>query len=128
MTFFYTCFVHLKPFKQELAKLLDCKIMSIFLKHTVLGRDTGQTLTYKSHIKQTAAKVQARNNLLSRLVGTKWGLASLSFEYQPWHFAYAPAEYCTPIWSRSTHTKKLDGMLNNSMCLTSGCIRSTPTE
>ena len=32
---FYTCCVNIKPFKQELAKLLDCKMMPIFLKHPV---------------------------------------------------------------------------------------------
>ena len=38
----------------------------------------------------------------------------------------APAEYCTPVWSASSHTPKLDTELNASMRLVSGTVKSTP--
>jgi len=39
----YTCCVNLKLFKQELPKLLDCKMMSHFLKHPVFLVDSFST-------------------------------------------------------------------------------------
>jgi len=35
------------------------------------------------------------------------------------------AEYCCPVWQRSTHVNPVDAQLHSSMCLISGTIRST---
>ena len=42
--------------------------------------------------------------------------------------ANAPAEYCAPVWCRSSHTSKIDEALNNFMRLVSGYLTSTPVE
>jgi len=39
---------------------------------------------------------------------------------------YSVAEYCCPVWQRSTHVSLVDAQLHSSMCLSSGTIRSTP--
>ena len=39
---------------------------------------------------------------------------------------FTPAEYCSPVWSRSAHTGQLDVSLNEAMRLISGCLRNTP--
>ena len=41
---------------------------------------------------------------------------------------YSAAEYCAPVWCRSSHTKKLDTMLNSAMRTVSGCLRATPVN
>ena len=38
LAYFCTSCANLKSFEQELAKLLDCKMMSIFLKHPAFSR------------------------------------------------------------------------------------------
>ena len=74
-------------------------------------------LTFKCHLTQTAAKVQARNNLIRRLAGTTWGANYNTLK-----------EYCAPVWCNSAHTRLVDRALNESMRIVSGCIRSTPVE
>ena len=73
--------------------------------------------------------VNARCNLLRRLAGTKWGAHFDVLQTSTTALAFAPAEYCSPVWCRSAHTHRLDAAryMNNSLRLVSGCIRSTPT-
>ena len=73
-------------------------------------------------------KVNARCNLLRRLAGTKWGAHFDVLQTSTTALAFAPAEYCSPVWCRSAHTHRLDAALNNGLRLVSGCIRSTPTS
>ena len=40
---------------------------------------------------------------------------------------YSAAEYASPAWCRSTHTRKLDVALNNTMRIITGCMRPTET-
>jgi len=39
---------------------------------------------------------------------------------------YSVAEYCYPVWARSSFTHQVNYQLNSSMCLITGCLRSTP--
>ena len=41
---------------------------------------------------------------------------------------YSTAEYCTPVWCRSTHTCLIDSILNDALRIVTGCLRATPTE
>ena len=40
---------------------------------------------------------------------------------------YNAAEYASPAWCRSTHTRKLDVALNDTLRILTGCIRPTET-
>ena len=66
--------------------------------------------------------------LLRRLASTKWGAHFDVLQTSTTAFAFAPAEYCSPVWCRSANTHRLDAALNNGFRLVSGCIRSTPTS
>lgn len=73
------------------------------------------------------------NNLFSieflyLLAGNRWGADFTTLRTSAIALCYSVAEYCSPIWSHSTHCKKVDVSLNNCMRLISGCIKSTPTE
>ncbi|KAG5897660.1 hypothetical protein JTB14_024489 [Gonioctena quinquepunctata] len=37
------------------------------------------------------------------------------------------AEYCAPVWYRSSHTNKIDVQLNESMRIITGTVKPTPT-
>ena len=86
-----------------------------------------RSLTYAKHLAQLSMKVNARCNLLRRLAGTKWGAHFGVLQTSTTALAFAPAEYCSPVWCRSAHTHRLDAALNNGLRLVSGSIRSTPT-
>jgi len=42
--------------------------------------------------------------------------------------AFAPAEYCAPVWCGSAHTKHINVALNESMSVITGCLRRTPSS
>ena len=95
------------------------------LKYTGVTLD--RSLTYTKHLSQLSVKVNAPCNLLRRLAGTKWGAHFDVLQTSTTALAFAPAEYCSPVWCRSAHTHRLDAALNNGLRLVSGCIQSTPT-
>ena len=92
-----------------------------------LGVTLDRSLTYTKHLSQLSMKVSARCNSLRRLAGTEWGAHFDVLQTSTTALAFAPAEYCSPVWCRSAHTHRLDAALNNGLRLVSGCIRSTPT-
>lgn len=71
-------------------------------------------------LKNTAAKLTTRNNILHKLCGTTWADTLCTSALG---LVYSSAEYCAPVWMNSAHTKKIDVQLNNTM----RTIRSTPT-
>ncbi len=93
---------------------------------TYLGVTLDRSLTYHDHLKKTAAKVSSRNNLLSKLAGTSWGARAQTLKTTALALCYSAAEYCAPVWSRSSHTKLVDVQLNTSMRIITGTLRSTP--
>ncbi|KAL0193893.1 hypothetical protein M9458_012189, partial [Cirrhinus mrigala] len=93
---------------------------------TYLGVTLDRSLSYHDHLKKTAAKVSSQNNLLSKLAGTSWGARAQTLKTTALALCYSTAEYCAPVWSRSSHTKLVDIQLNTSMCIITGTIRSTP--
>ena len=59
-------------------------------------------------------------------VGTTWGAHFDVLQTSTTALAFAPAEYCSPVWCRSAHTHRLDAALTYGLRLVPGCIRSTP--
>ncbi len=109
--------------------------LNIFLKGQRIEHDPNpmylsvtldRSLTYHDHLKKTAAKVSSRNNLLSKLAGTSWGARAQTLKTTALALCYSAAEYCAPVWSRSSHTKLVDVQLNMSMRIITGTLRSTP--
>src|ERR1043165_1980628 len=77
-------------------------------------------------MKKTAAKVGTRNNLLGKLAGSSWGANAPTLRSSALALCYSTAEYCAPVWARSSHTHLLDVELNTSMRIISGTLRPTP--
>ena len=71
--------------------------------------------------------ISSRNLEHSRVSPSSWGAHFDVLQTSTTALAFAPAEYCSPVWCRSAHTHRLDAALNNGLRLVSGCIRSTPT-
>ena len=70
----------------------------------------------------------ARNNFIRCLSGSTWGANAKTLRTAALAIVYSSAEYATPVWSRSSHTKKLDVSLNDTMRIITGCVKSTPTH
>ena len=85
-----------------------------------------RSLTYKKHLRTLKQKVFSRVAVVRKLPGINWGTSFDTLRTFATALVYAPAEYCSPVWCQSTHTKTLDVPLNESMRIVSGCIRFTP--
>ena len=93
-----------------------------------LGVKLDRTLSYRSHILSTKAKVNARNNILRKLTNSKWGCTHYTLRTSTLALCYTAAEYACPVWSRSVHASKLDPALNNACRTITGCLKSTNTR
>ena len=58
-------------------------------------------------------------NIIQKLAGSSWGSSALSL-------VYSTAEYCCPVWSHSTHVKKVDTTINSCLRLITRTRKSTP--
>ena len=95
---------------------------------TYLGVTLDLSLTYCKHLQKTTANVPARCNLLKALATVNWGADFNTLRTFAVSLCYSVAEHCSLVWSGSVHCTKLGVSLNECMRLTSGCIKSTPTE
>jgi len=93
-----------------------------------LGINWDRSLTFKHHIEQLKSEVSARESLVKRLAGTKWGASYRALRISALALVYAPAEYCAPVWCRSSHSHKADVVLNGAMRTITGCLKSTPVS
>ncbi|KAE9532084.1 hypothetical protein AGLY_010286 [Aphis glycines] len=93
-----------------------------------LGITLDRTLSFKTHLENTAAKLNSRNNIIHKLCGTSWGASAHTLRCSALGLVYPVAEYCASVWLNSAHVAKVDTQLNTTMRLISGTIKSTPTH
>ena len=87
-----------------------------------------RTLSYKEHIRKTRAKVSTRNSLLRQLTNSKWGAHPSTLRTSALALCYSAAEYACPAWSTSSHSHKLDPILNETCRIVTGCIKTTSVQ
>ena len=79
-----------------------------------------------SHICVRSTVLIFQTNLLMKLAGSSWGANANTLRSFALALCYSVAEYCCPVWQRSTHVSLVDAQLHSSMRLISGIVRSTP--
>jgi len=90
-----------------------------------LGKCLDRSLSFRTHLHTLNKKVSSRVALIKQLAGVGWGASFKAQRTSCLALAFSPAEYCAPVWCRSAHTKHIDVSLNKSMCVITGCLRST---
>ena len=85
-----------------------------------------RTLSFAQHTKNVKAKVAARNSLLGKLANSNWGADPKTLRTTALALSYSSAEYCSAVWARSCHAKKVDPELNNACRVVTGQLRPTP--
>lgn len=91
-----------------------------------LGITLDRTLSYKKHLTNLAAKLKSRNNILHKLAGTTWGADAETLRTTALSLVYSTAEYCASVWLNSPHVGKVDVVLNQTMRIIAGAIKTTP--
>ena len=61
-------------------------------------------------------------------MGSGWGAGAKTLRIATLSLVYSTAEYCAPVWCRSAHTRLIDSVLNDALCIVTGCLRPTPTD
>ena len=79
------------------------------------------------HTHTLKKKVSSRVALIKRLADVGWRASFKALRTSRLALAFAPAEYCAPVWCRSAHIKHIDVPLNESMYVVTGYLRSTPS-
>ena len=87
-----------------------------------------RTVSYKQHIHNTKMKVATSNNLLKKLVSSKWRTNTSTTRTTTLAMCYSIAEYVAPVWARSSHTDILDPKLNRAWRAIAGCLKSIYVE
>ena len=82
-------------------------------------------LTFCQHLENLSAKTSARVTLIHHLSGTTWGALTRTLRTSTQALVFSAAEYCSPVWCRSSQTKKLDTMLNTTLRTVSSCLCAT---
>ena len=105
---------------------------SKFLKHEdhplYLGVTLDRSLTFNQHLQKVTAKTRSRVNLIKKLAGTDWGADFNTLRTSALALVFSTAEYASPAWVQSQHTKKLDAAINDALRTISGAMKPTPTD
>jgi len=57
-----------------------------------------------------------------------WGAGTTRLRIATLALVHATAEYCTPAWCRSAHTRLIDTAINDALQIVKGCLCPTPTD
>ena len=93
-----------------------------------LGVTLDRSLTYREHLKRVSGKLKTRVNIIRKLAGNSWGSGTQTLRTACIALVYSVAEYCSPVWTESCHTKKVDVILNSAMRIITGTLKSTPLQ
>ncbi|KAK1885448.1 3-octaprenyl-4-hydroxybenzoate carboxy-lyase [Dissostichus eleginoides] len=76
--------------------------------------------SFKKHLENTKAKVNTRNNILRKLVNSKWGADPPTIRATAMVLCFSTVEYACSSWCRSHHTKLVDTALNDTCRIITG--------
>ena len=113
---------------RELKVYNNSRLLPFCPTPTYLGVKLDRSLTFRHHLVALRQKLSSRVTLLRRLVGSVWGAGAKTLRIATLSLVYSAAEYCTPVWCRSAHTRLIDSVLNDALRIVTGCLRPTPTD
>ena len=114
--------------KRELNVYNNGNLLPLCPVPTYLGVKLDRSLTFRHHLEALRKKLSTRVELLRRLARSGWGAGGKTLRISAFSFFYSTAEYCVPVWCRSTHTRIIDSIFNDALRIVTGCLCPTPTE
>ena len=111
--------------KRELKVYKNTRLLPFCPNPTYLGVKLDRSLTFRHHLVALRKKLSSRVTLLRRLVGSVWSAGVKTLLIATLSLVYSTAEYCTPVWCRSAHTRLINSVLNDAMCIVTECLRPT---
>ena len=114
--------------KRELKVYNNDRLLPFCPTLTYLGVKLDRSLTFCHHLVALRKTLYSRVTLLRQLVGSGWGAGAKTLPIAALSLVYSTAEYCTPVWCCSAHTRLIDSVLNDALRIVTGCLRPTPTD
>lgn len=85
-------------------------------------------ISYKQHLKNIAARISTRNNILAKLCGTTWSATANTLHTSGVGLVYSIVEYRAPVWLNICHTDNVDVKLKRNLRIITICFKTTPTS
>ena len=114
--------------KRELKVYNNGRLLSFYPTPTYLGVKLDRLLMFCYHLVALCKKLSLCVTLLRQLVGLGWGAGAKTLHIATLSLVYSTADYCVPVWCCSAHTCLIDSVLNNTLCIVTGCLCPTPTD
>ena len=114
--------------KHELKVYNNGRLLPFCPIPTYLGVKLDISLTFRHHLVALRKKLSLCVTLLRQLVGLGRSAGAKTLRIATLSLVYSTAEYCTPVWCRSAHTRLIDSVLNDALRIVTGCLRPTPTD
>ena len=114
--------------KCELKVYNNSRLLPFCPTPTYLGVKLDRLLTFRHHLVALCKKLSLHVTLLRRLVGLGWGAGAKTLRIATLSLVYSTAEYCAPVWCHSAHTRLIDSVLNDALCIVTGCLCPTLTD
>ena len=121
-------YLHNGEAKRELKIYANGKHLPFCPVPTHLGEKLDRSLTFRHRLKILRKKLAPFITLLRRLAGSGWGGGAKTLRTAALSLVYSTADYCAPLWCRSTHTRTIDSVLNDALRIATGCLPPTPTD
>jgi len=107
---------------------LNNEILPLCFEPKCLGVTLDRLLTYRPHLESLRKKLTSRVALLRWLPGSGWGAGATTLQIATLALVHSTAEYCSPVWCCSAHTRLIDHTINNALQIVTGCLRRTPAD
>ena len=114
--------------KRELKVYNNSTLLTFCPTPTYLGVKLDRLLTFHHHLVALRKRLSSHVTLPRRLVGSGWGAGAKTLRIATLSLVHSIAEYCVPLWCRSAHTRLIDSIFNDALCIVTECLRPTPTD
>ena len=114
--------------KCELKVYNNNRILLFCPTPTYLGVKLDRLLMFHHHLLALCKKLSSCVTLLRQLVGSGWGAGGKTLSTASFSLVYSTAKYCTPVWCCSAHTCLIDSVLNDTLCIVTGCFVPAPMD
>ena len=111
--------LHNLEVKYELKDKNNGEILPFCPVLTYLGVKLDRALAYHHHL-EALCKNYMHILLLRQLAGTGWGAGAKTLCTAALYLIYSTPEYCAPSWCCNTHTRLIDSIINDALCIVTG--------